>query len=486
MHLAPSSLRNMPPKLPKQLAPLKKKKSLWTALAAAEQIAPTTQRFGQHATEHRVYQVPGSKAKIAVEAIVEPKSSYRSTGQLSSSQILAQFFRDQQREDKKRFKRPLPLMFNVSDPVGQAARKNNSKKPNGPQTRAFSTQRIVWAQKPMPSIFSNPMVSRNNNNNNSNSNSFAKKRPPTDNNSNNKKSKPPVSNSGQFGFNALGNGGAYKQANKAKQQQQQQQPKKQFPPRFDRSRERAPPPPPVKDDREVLSEFLKEHSPAVTSYTTQAVLEIHDQLKELVKTKANDNTKVIYVAETGDITGDAIDFMTLIKNPKLDLANKSLKLVKQSPAMVKTQSLPSFITPKYKLDSLTKEEKAAMKADYKAQRKLAKAEEKKKKKAIENNRNLMEIHSTWSINLRDLRQQKFRKLAETLKEGRPAVVSFASKSVRNAMEVKRAIDPELLTDIDRERRQLLVEEVRVLAEECKVHLNVTGQIDLLMTFTLKP
>jgi hypothetical protein len=44
----------------------------------------------------------------------------------------------------------------------------------------------------------------------------------------------------------------------------------------------------------------------------------------------------------------------------------------------------------------------------------------------------------------------------------------------------------MLTDIDRERRQLLVEEVRVLAEECKVHLNVSGQLDLLMTMTLKP
>ena len=154
----------MPPKLPKpkQLAPLKKK-SLWTALAAAEQIAPTTQRFGQHVTERRVYQVPGSKAKIAVEAIIKPQNTYRSASKLSSSQMLAKFFRDQQLEDKKKFKRPLPLMFDVSNPVGHAARKNSPKKPNSPQTRAFSTQSIVWAQKPLPSIFSNAMGSRNNN-----------------------------------------------------------------------------------------------------------------------------------------------------------------------------------------------------------------------------------------------------------------------------------------------------------------------------------
>jgi hypothetical protein len=456
----------MPPKLPKskQLAPLKKK-SLWTALAAAEQIIPTTQRFGQHATEHREYRVPGSPARISVEAIVKPKNTYRSAGQLSSSQILEQFFRS--REDKKKYKRPLPLMFDVANLVGPAARKNTSKKLNSPQTRDFSTQTIVWAQKPLPSIFSKPMVSRNSNTN-------TKKRPPTD---NNKKGKPPVSNSSQFGFNALGNG----------TQKQASRPKKQFQQKFEpRSRERQPAPPPVKDKREVLSEFLKNHTPALTSYTIQAVLEVHDQLKELVETGVNEHTKVIYVSESGEITGDAIDFLTLIKDPRLDLANKSIKLVKPSPAMVKTQSLPSYITPKYQLDNLTKEEKAALKAEYKAQRKQAKAEEKRKKKAIENNRNLLEIHSTWSINLRDLRQQKFRKLAETLKEGRPAVVSFASKDVRNAMETKRPIDPEMLTDIDRERRQLLVEEVRVLAEECKVHLNVSGQLDLLMTMTLKP
>ncbi|KAG5368138.1 hypothetical protein CJU90_0327 [Yarrowia sp. C11] len=452
---------------PRQFTPFKKK-SLWTSLAAAEQIAPTTQRFGQHDTEQRVYQVPGSRVKISVEAVVKPKNTYRNAGQLSSSQILQQFF---QRREEKKFRRSPPLLFNVANPVGQAARKNTSMKPNSPQTRAFSTQSTVWAQKPLPSIFSNPMVSRNNSNNNNSNSNFAKKRPPVD---KNKKGKPPVGNNSQFGFNALGNGAP----------KQPQRPQKQFQQKFEpRVREKAPP---VRDDREMLTEFLKEHTPALTSYTIQAVMEVHDELKELVDTKVNDNTKVIYVSESGDIAGDTVDFKVLIKNPKLDLANKSLKLVKQSPPMVKTQSLPSYITPKYQLDNLTKEEKAALKAEYKAQRKEAKAEEKRKKKAIENNRNLLEIHSTWSINLRDLRQQKFRKLAETLKEGRPAVVSFASKNVRKAFDAKRPIDPELLTEIDRERRQLLVEEVRLLAEECKVTLNVSGQLDLLMTMTLKP
>ncbi|KAG5360511.1 hypothetical protein CJU89_3584 [Yarrowia sp. B02] len=450
----------MPPQLQKasQLASLKKK-SLWTALAAAEQIAPTTQRFGQHKTVQRVYTVPGTQVRIPVEALVTPKNTYRHSGLSSSSQVLEQHFSKQ--ETTKKFKRP--LLFDVANPVGHAARKSLGKKPSSPQTRAFSSHSTAWAQKPMPSIFSTPMVSRK---------PAAPKRP------NDTKGKPPVSNGGQFGFNALGNSGSKSSSGP----KNLPKPKKPFQKKF----ERREPAVPKMDEREVLSEYLKAFSPALTSHTIQAVLEIHDELTELVQSGANENTKVIYVSESGDIAGDAIDFKVLVKNPKLDLPNKSLKLVKQSPAMVKTQSLPSYVTPKYKLDSLTKEEKAAMKAEYKAQRKQAKAEEKKKKKAIENNRNMLEIHSTWSINLRDLRQQKFRKLAETLKEGRPAVVSFASKNVRNAIETKRAIDPEVLTAIDRERRQLLVEEVRVLAEECKVHLNVTGQIDLLMTMTLKP
>lgn len=517
------------PGIVREAARRTKRKTLWSALAAAETVLPNSVRFGQHQKLMKLYQAPTSDVQIECESIVVPKNLYRNAGSKQTGDILKEMA--ELDKSSKKFKRPLSLTFNNLG-LNPSIRKNQSptetadtshqahknlfgrsdrldsptfdrKKPKQKPrqftqsrsfatipgsslrfSRPFSTSSAAWATKPMPSLFNKPL-----NGMATGKNRFVKRPPVTDgaaaknsggfptlnksrDQQQNKNNKPPVAKFGSaFGGNK-GPGGPKKTPQRPPQQRDRA-------PRRDQQPVKAAPQP-VVDNKEVLVEFLKSHQPEITSYVHQAILDIYTSLQE------NQHMNVIYVSETGDLGGKPVPFMTLVKDPKLDLANKSLKLVKQDPAMVKTQSLPSYVTPKYQLENLTKEEKAAMKADYKAQRKLAKAEEKQKKKVVENNRNLLEIHSTWSINLRDLRQQKFRKLSETLKEGRPAVVSFASKQVRNAMEAKRFIEKELLSDIDRERRQLLVSEVQLLAEECGVQLQTSGSIDLLYTMTLKP
>lgn len=507
----------MPPKLPKPKGLSFKSKPLLSSLAIAEQIAPSSNRFGQHETEKRVYQVRGHQGKmvrIPVEAIVQPKHTYRNVGLLNSSQILNQFLSQQQGETKK-FKRP--LLFNVTNPVAQ-------KKPvNSPQTRAFGTSPMTWA---LPSIFGGGAMPKKTGNN-----SAAKQRP--------NKPKPPVSNSGQFGFNALGNSGNRKnngpkkhdnrkgdeflQADGAPRENNRDRAPRDNtrdrrdnrPPRDnnrDNNRDRAPrdnnqarstsnfrsgnnqtraprePFVPKVNERDLLTEFLKNHEPALTHHTIEAVTTIHDQLTEAIQDPDSGvtNKNVVYVSPEGVLDAKAVDFMTALKDPRLDLPHKSLRLVKLNPAMIKTASLPSYVTPQYELNNLTKEQLQAQKQEYKARRKAAKEEERQKKKAIESNRNVLEIHSTWSINLRDLRKQKFRKLTETLTEGRPAVVSFASKDIREALAMKRAAEPEMLSDMDRERRQLLIDEVRLVAEETGAQMKVTGSMELLMRMTMKP